>query len=93
MFLGIITERSQLCVFCHCFLFKRGFLFFRQGCVLKFGGDILLFEATLAPNEKKVVVVPRVKRTFLDFDYERNEEDDDDYQPEQVSVSSSLVHC
>lgn len=42
-------------------------------------------------SAETVYVVPRVTRTFLDFDYGKNEEEDEDYDPEKVSVTKNNI--
>ncbi|VDN24950.1 unnamed protein product [Gongylonema pulchrum] len=41
-------------------------------------------------DQKAIVTVPRVSRTFLDIDYEPNEDEDDDYLPEQDEDASEI---
>uniref|UniRef100_A0A915CFH2 Uncharacterized protein n=1 Tax=Parascaris univalens TaxID=6257 RepID=A0A915CFH2_PARUN len=39
-------------------------------------------KSDVAPHTTEVVVIPRAERTFLDVDYEHNEEYDEDYNPD-----------
>ncbi|KAK6105334.1 hypothetical protein QQG55_19845 [Brugia pahangi] len=47
-------------------------------------------ETNTGVKEGDVVTVPRVSRTFLDVNYDSNEDDDDDYLPEQDEEASEI---